>query len=106
MHTLHTKCCELKIFYIHLNKQRPSMRKIVLTCLASLFLQSVEAQKNHGYPITPIPFTQVKVVNNTFWGSDWKPAEKQPFPLHLTNVKKQDVMKTSKKRLIPVRIIR
>ena len=68
MHTLNTKCCELKIFYIHLNKQRPSMRKILLTCLASLVLHSVEAQKGHGYPITPIPFTQVRVVNNTFWG--------------------------------------
>ncbi|WP_314313693.1 beta-L-arabinofuranosidase domain-containing protein [Hoylesella saccharolytica] len=60
------------------------MRKIVLTCLASLFLQSVEAQKNHGYPITPIPFTQVtqvKVVNNTFWGQRLEASRKTTIPL-------------------------
>lgn len=57
------------------------MRKILLTCLASLFLHSVEAQKGHGYPITPIPFTQVRVVNNTFWGQRLEASRKTTIPL-------------------------
>ena len=57
------------------------MRKILLTCLASLVLHSVEAQKGHGYPITPIPFTQVRVVNNTFWGQRLEASRKTTIPL-------------------------
>ena len=49
------------------------MKKILVTsALAALALMPASAQKvnksSSGYPITPVPFTSVKVWNNTFWG--------------------------------------
>ena len=49
------------------------MKKILVTsALAALALMPASAQKvnksSGGYPITPVPFTSVKVWNNTFWG--------------------------------------
>ena len=49
------------------------MKKILMTsALAALALMPASAQKvsksSGGYPITPVPFTSVKVWNNTFWG--------------------------------------
>ena len=45
------------------------MKKRVMTFVAACLALSVCAQKNGhtGYPITPVPFTAVK-VNDAFWG--------------------------------------
>ena len=45
---------------------------LMTSALAVLALMPASAQKvnksSGGYPITPVPFTSVKVWNNTFWG--------------------------------------
>ena len=68
------------------------MKKRVMTFVAACLALSVCAQKNGhtGYPITPVPFTAVK-VNDAFWGQ---------------RLKKQDATRISKWPLIPVLIIK
>ena len=45
-------------------------------------LTSYSADNNHsGYPITPVPFTQVKVVPATFWGQRLEVARTVTVPL-------------------------
>ncbi len=45
-------------------------------------LSSFGADKNNsGYPITPVPFTQVKVVPATFWGQRLEAARTTTVPL-------------------------
>ena len=34
-----------------------------------------------GYPITPVPFTSVKVWNNSFWGQRLETSRKVTIPL-------------------------
>lgn len=41
---------------------------LVATAVMISVTASAQKQKNFGYPITPVPFTQVKVAPNTFWG--------------------------------------
>ena len=74
------------------------MKKRVMTFVAACLALSVCAQKNGhtGYPITPVPFTAVK-VNDAFWGQRLKASRE---------VKKQDATRISKWPLIPVLIIK
>ena len=53
------------------------MKKRVMTFVAACLALSVCAQKNGhtGYPITPVPFTAVK-VNDAFWGQRLKASVK------------------------------
>ena len=62
------------------------MKKILVTsALAALALMPASAQKvnksSGGYPITPVPFTSVKVWNNTFWGQRIETSRKVTIPL-------------------------
>ena len=61
------------------------MKKIItLSMLAAAALLTISAQKNihaAGYPITPVPFTSVKVWNNTFWGQRLETSRKVTIPL-------------------------
>lgn len=62
------------------------MKKILMTsALAALALMPASAQKvnksSGGYPITPVPFTSVKVWNNTFWGQRIETSRKVTIPL-------------------------
>ena len=45
-------------------------RRFFITALAATTLWSAHAANapTAGYPITPVPFTSVKVWNNSFWG--------------------------------------
>ena len=58
------------------------MKKIVMTFVAACLALSVCAQKNGhtGYPITPVPFTAVK-VNDAFWGQRLKASREVTIPL-------------------------
>ena len=56
------------------------MKKFVLSFIICFFSFShVVAQK--GYPITPVPFTQVKVAPGTFWGQRLEASRKVTIPL-------------------------
>ena len=83
------------------------MKKRVMTFVAACLALSVCAQKNGhtGYPITPVPFTAVK-VNDAFWGQRLKASREVTIPLALVNAKKQDATRISKWPLIPVLIIK
>jgi DUF1680 family protein len=61
------------------------MKKTIITfSLAVTALLPATAQqklKSAGYPITPVPFTSVKVWNNTFWGQRLETSRKVTIPL-------------------------
>ena len=56
------------------------MKKIILSfILCSLSFSHAVAQK--GYPITPVPFTSVKVTPGTFWGQRLEASRTVTIPL-------------------------
>ncbi|MBQ7472488.1 MAG: glycoside hydrolase family 127 protein, partial [Prevotella sp.] len=58
------------------------IKKVALTSLSILLTLSVHAQsKVNGYPITPVPFTQVKITPNTFWGQRMEANRMVTIPL-------------------------
>ena len=50
---------------------------VTLCASASLFAQS----ENFGYPITPVPFTSVKITPSTFWGQRLEASKNVTIPL-------------------------
>ena len=64
------------------------MRKDVLTALAALVLltachdkQATLGNASSGYPVTPVPFTSVKVAPETFWGQRLQASREVTIPL-------------------------
>lgn len=58
------------------------MKLTTLTLLATLSFGTAAAQdKNGGYPITQVPFTSVKVTQNTFWGQRLEASRNVTIPL-------------------------
>lgn len=61
------------------------MKKLLLTAVAALAMsngmQAQEKTANGGYPITQVPFTAVKVDQNSFWGQRIKAAREVTIPL-------------------------
>ena len=59
------------------------MRKIfTMSLLAMIATGSLNAQSDKsGYPITPVPFTAVKVTPNTFWGQRLQASRDVTIPL-------------------------
>lgn len=57
------------------------MRKLLTIGLAfSFFAVQGQPKRNAGYPISPVPFTSVK-VNDTFWGQRLKASRETTIPL-------------------------
>ncbi len=59
------------------------MKKIIIIALAATMICGAQAQKkteSGGYPITPVPFTSVKVTD-TFWGQRLKASREVTIPL-------------------------
>lgn len=59
------------------------MKKELIMVLACAFMVNSQAQKTGiytGYPITPVPFTEVKVTDN-FWGQRLKASREVTIPL-------------------------
>ncbi len=54
------------------------MKKIKLTLCAAMLAVTSQAQ---NYPITPVPFTSVKVTSNTFWGQRLQASREVTIPL-------------------------
>ena len=62
------------------------MKKLLLTAVVFLASSSgMQAEENKvnngGYPITQVPFTSVKVDQNSFWGQRIKAAREVTIPL-------------------------
>ena len=57
--------------------------KQLLILLAALVcnLLPISSQPSKGYPITPVPFTSVKVTPNTFWGQRLEASRNVTIPL-------------------------
>ena len=57
-------------------------RFILLALLATLYASGTKAQKDQsGYPITPVPFTAVKVAPSSFWGQRLQASRDVTIPL-------------------------
>ena len=56
-------------------------RLITLTVAAVTAIGMVAQDKNGGYPITQVPFTKVKVAQNTFWGQRLQASQNVTIPL-------------------------
>lgn len=54
---------------------------IVLTLMAASAISMTAQDKNGGYPIAQVPFTKVKVAQNTFWGQRLKASQEVTIPL-------------------------
>jgi DUF1680 family protein len=58
---------------------------IVLSLAAAMMLPAAAAKKQQpasaGYPITPVPFTQVKVAEKSFWGERLEASRTVTIPL-------------------------
>ena len=61
------------------------MKKLLLTAVAAFAIsdgmQAQEKTTSGGYPITQVPFTAVKVDQNSFWGQRIKAAREVTIPL-------------------------
>ena len=60
------------------------MKNTIVTLLAAGVAMGAKAQKgadSGGYPITPVPFTSVKVAENSFWGQRLETSRKVTIPL-------------------------
>ena len=58
------------------------MRRLVILTLAVAISAGMTAQdKNGGYNITQVPFTKVKVAQNTFWGQRLQASQDVTIPL-------------------------
>ncbi len=59
------------------------MKKIILTLSLVSFLLPACCQTagTGGYPVTPVPFTSVKVAENSFWGQRLKASREVTVPL-------------------------
>ena len=60
------------------------MKKLMTLVLAAMILLPAAAQKKQpasGYPISPVPFTSVKVTPGTFWGQRLEASRKVTIPL-------------------------
>ena len=58
------------------------MKKLVITAIMAAILMPANAQKKggHGYRITPVEFTKVKVTDS-FWGQRLKASRDVTIPL-------------------------
>ncbi|MFA6728515.1 MAG: beta-L-arabinofuranosidase domain-containing protein, partial [Prevotella sp.] len=59
------------------------MKTLFLTVALAATVLSANAKNDNsrGYPITPVPFTSVKVWDNSFWGQRLETSRKVTIPL-------------------------
>ena len=56
-------------------------RQLTLLTVLACTILPVNSKPSKGYPITPVPFTSVKVVPGTFWGQRLEASRKVTIPL-------------------------
>ena len=80
------------------HKNKPMKKLIISALLLGITGGGIYAREkviSHGYPITPVPFTSVKLTDS-FGDNVYRQVVKLPFHWLLVNVKKQDVIKILK----------
>ncbi len=82
------------------------MKQIILTtALAAAALLPTMAQKSNnqssGYPITPVPFTSVKVDGNSFWGQRLETSRKVTIPLAFSKCESEGRYKNFERAVHP-----
>lgn len=90
------------------HKNKPMKKLIISALLLGITGGGIYAREkviSHGYPITPVPFTSVKLTDS-FWGQLYRQVVKLPFHWLLVNVKKLDVIKILKWLPTPVTAIK
>ena len=55
--------------------------KRILIGITALFVATASFAQNSGYPIDPVPFTKVKVAEDSFWGQRLKASREVTIPL-------------------------
>lgn len=57
------------------------MRLYLSSIISLVALTATAQQEKNGYPISPVPFTQVKVEQNSFWGQRLEASRNVTIPL-------------------------
>ena len=80
---LHSSLVFLKLFVPLQHKPKQiKMKRLLSTLAIATMLTTAHGQQNHqGYPITPVPFTAVKVTPGTFWGQRLEASRNVTVPL-------------------------
>ena len=75
-------------------------RLISAVLLSAAVVVPTMAQKqktlSNGYPFTQVPFTSVKISQNTFWGARLKAAREVTVPLAFSKCESEHRYKTSR----------
>ena len=63
---------------------------LMMSCMTMTTVTAKSAKTNQqGYPITQVPFTDVKIAPNTFWGNRIKAAREVTIPLAFSKCKSE-----------------
>ena len=65
-------------------------RQLTILAAIACSLLPASSQPSEGYPITPVPFTSVKVTPGTFWGQRLEASRKVTIPLAFSKCEETD----------------
>lgn len=65
-------------------------RQLTILAAIACSLLPASSQPSKGYPITPVPFTSVKVTPGTFWGQRLEASRKVTIPLAFSKCEETD----------------
>ncbi|MBR6128420.1 MAG: glycoside hydrolase family 127 protein, partial [Bacteroidaceae bacterium] len=65
-------------------------RQLSILAAIACSLLPASSQPSEGYPITPVPFTSVKVTPGTFWGQRLEASRKVTIPLAFSKCEETD----------------
>ena len=85
-------------------------RLISAVILSAAVVLPTMAQKSgktlsNGYPFAQVPFTSVKISQNTFWGARLQAAQKVTIPLAFSKCRASTVTRISRWLPIPCSIL-
>jgi len=67
--------------YDNIDMRRKTVSAFLLSCMAVVSAMAQKNTSSGGYPITQVPFTQVKIAQGSFWGERIKAAREVTIPL-------------------------
>lgn len=79
------------------------MKTLFLTAALAATILSANAKNDNsrGYPITPVPFTSVKVWDNSFWGQRLETSRKVTIPLAFSKCESEGRYKNFERAAYP-----